>query len=209
MNARENRKKETVQRILDASAQIFAEVGFEGARVDEIATRAGVNKAMIYYHIGDKKALYTRVLHAVFGDTASRMAKNIALAETPLQKMKAYVHSIGEALEKHPHLPPIMMREMAGGGANLPEVVAEELASIIEMIRDVLTEGHRQGHFAKVEPLILHVMIVGGISFFKTSSPARKKYFELIGETAESVKGKEGLDLRTEIENIVLRAVLK
>ena len=37
MTAKENRKKETIRRILDASAKIFAEVGFEGARVDEIA----------------------------------------------------------------------------------------------------------------------------------------------------------------------------
>ena len=72
MNARETKKKETIRRILDAAAQAFAAAGFEGARIDDIAHRAGVNKAMIYYHIGDKKALYTRVLHDVFGDAAAR-----------------------------------------------------------------------------------------------------------------------------------------
>jgi AcrR family transcriptional regulator len=209
MTTKENRKKETVQRILDASAKIFAEAGFEGARVDEIAKRARVNKAMIYYHIGDKKALYTRVLLEIFGDAASRMADNIDNADTPLEKLRAYLRSIGETLLKHPHLPPIMMREMADGGRNLPEVVAKELASIIGMVHAVLNDGHREGIFVEVEPLVLHLMVVGGISYFKTSGPARHKYFEIIGDSAGTIKDPDGLDFKSEIENIILRAVLK
>ncbi|MFN2441829.1 MAG: TetR/AcrR family transcriptional regulator, partial [Thermoanaerobaculia bacterium] len=38
------------ERILAAAGDIFARSGYDGARVDEIATRAGVNKAMVYYH---------------------------------------------------------------------------------------------------------------------------------------------------------------
>ena len=48
--------------ILDAASAEFAERGFAGARVDEIAARAGVNKAMLYYRIGDKQTLYNAVL---------------------------------------------------------------------------------------------------------------------------------------------------
>ena len=54
------RKGETVTRILAAAKEVFAEVGFAGARVDEIARRADVNKASLYYHIGDKKASMPR-----------------------------------------------------------------------------------------------------------------------------------------------------
>ena len=209
MTTKENRKKETIRRILDASAKIFAEVGFEGARVDEIAKRARVNKAMIYYHIGDKKALYTEVLLEIFGDAAFRMTDNIAGAETPLEKLKAYLRSITETLLKHPHLPPIMMREMADGGRNLPEVVTKELATIVGLVHAVVTEGYQKGIFVKVEPLVLHLMVVGGVSYFKTSGPARRKYYEMIGETVGAIKDPKGLDFKAEIENIILRAVLK
>ena len=53
---------QTRERIVGAASAIFADKGFAGARVDEIARRAGVNKAMLYYHVGDKQALYTAVL---------------------------------------------------------------------------------------------------------------------------------------------------
>ena len=54
--------QERRDRILDAASAVFAELGFAGARVDDIAERAGVNKAMLYYHVGDKQALYSAVL---------------------------------------------------------------------------------------------------------------------------------------------------
>jgi len=209
MNARETRKKETIRRILDAAAQAFAATGFEGARIDDIANRAGVNKAMIYYHIGDKKALYTRVLHAVFGDAAARLNANLEHAANPTEKIKAYIRSIFEIIEKHPHLPPVMMREMAAGGVNLPEVVAGELALIIDTVARLLSEGSACGEFRDVHPLVLHMMVVGGFSFFKTSGPTRHRYAGLMTGTLSKPGDDETMDLENEIEKIVLNAVSK
>jgi TetR/AcrR family transcriptional regulator len=52
----------TRQLLLDAATEVFAEDGFAGARVDEIAKRSGVNKALIYAYYGDKEGLYRAVL---------------------------------------------------------------------------------------------------------------------------------------------------
>jgi AcrR family transcriptional regulator len=57
------KRDESIRQILDAAMEVFAEAGYEGARVDEIARRAGINKAMVYYRIGDKKTLYQEVIH--------------------------------------------------------------------------------------------------------------------------------------------------
>lgn len=209
MNARDTRKKETIRRILDAAAQAFAAAGFEGARIDDIANRAGVNKAMIYYHIGDKKALYTRVLHAVFGDAAARLAANLEHAASPTEKIKTYIRSISETIEKHPHLPPVMMREMAAGGVNLPEIVAGDLALIIGTVARLLSEGRACGEFRDVHPFVLHMMVVGGFSFFKTSGPARHRYAELMTHNLSKPGDDETMDPENEIEKIVLNAVSK
>src|SRR6185295_1241672 len=65
----------TRQSLLDAATTLFAERGFDGARVDEIARRAGVNKAMISYHFGGKKALYNAILADDFGWVLERLAE--------------------------------------------------------------------------------------------------------------------------------------
>ena len=54
----------TREGLLDAATLVFAEQGFAGARVDEIAARAGVNKALIYAYYGDKTGIYRAVLTA-------------------------------------------------------------------------------------------------------------------------------------------------
>lgn len=55
-------KQEARQRILDASLKIFSEKGFEGARMDAIAIKAGVNKALIYYYFKNKRDLLDRLI---------------------------------------------------------------------------------------------------------------------------------------------------
>lgn len=52
----------TKDRLLKAAFEEFSKRGFAGARVDEIATKAGANKALIYQYYGDKEALFKHVL---------------------------------------------------------------------------------------------------------------------------------------------------
>ena len=53
-------------RILEAAKQEFAAHGLAGARVDRIAAKAGANKRMLYYHVGNKDDLYLAVLEGAY-----------------------------------------------------------------------------------------------------------------------------------------------
>src|SRR6202040_1979167 len=56
----------TRRKLLVAARREFADSGLAGARVDEIAARAGVNKQLVYHYFGDKDALYLAVLEWVY-----------------------------------------------------------------------------------------------------------------------------------------------
>jgi TetR/AcrR family transcriptional regulator len=58
--------------LLQAAAAEFSELGYDGAGVDRIAARAGVNKAMLYYHFGSKRAVYVEVLRDMFRAVGTR-----------------------------------------------------------------------------------------------------------------------------------------
>ncbi|MBW1911924.1 MAG: TetR/AcrR family transcriptional regulator, partial [Deltaproteobacteria bacterium] len=185
--------------------EIFAESGFAGARVDEIAKRAGVNKAMIYYRIGDKKALYVEVLHDVFGDTASRISADIRDDHSPEEKLMSYIRILSDTMGLHPHLPNIMMQEIASGGSNFTEVVG--LVKVLMILTKILQEGAEKGIFIQTDPLILHMMIAGAIVFHKASLPIREKHFPLaFGKLKDSVR-RSTKDAALEVERIVLHAV--
>jgi len=203
-----SKRVETTRRILNTAAEIFSESGFEGARVDEIAKRAGVNKATIYYHIGDKQALYGRVIHDLFGNAAQQIVQNIKASMSPPDKLKKYIHTLAGIVDQHPQIAAIMMREQASGGKNLPELVAQDIAGFVGIITDILDEGARQGIFIKTAPFIVHLMIIGSIVLFKMSSPIRSKYPAL----SDTLKEKQGQDLKqaaAEVQRLVLNAVKK
>ncbi len=203
-----DKRDHTTQRILEAATSIFSEVGFAGARVDEIAKRAGVNKATIYYHIGDKQALYTQVIRTLFEDAADRFEHNVSKAQSPVDKLKFYIQTVADAMERHPELAAIMLWEQAAGGLNFPEIVAHSLARILTVISRILQEGTEKGVFIETEPFIVHMMIIGTSVFCKMSAPIRAKSASLAGiHQLED----PALDINTanEIETLVLNAVLK
>jgi TetR/AcrR family transcriptional regulator len=202
------KRSESIGRILEAATEVFAGVGFAGARVDEIARRAGVNKASIYYHIGDKKALYTRVIHDVFADMGKRIANNISESQEPEEKLKTYIHNIAFTLDEHPHIPRIMMRELASGGRHFPEVVTEDFERIFGMLKEILEQGFLKGVFIDVDPFILHPMVIGPLIFHKNLEAVRDKLSQA-PEMLEQLDALVSAGIVEKIENVLLRAVKK
>ncbi len=66
-------KDENKERIIQAAEELFAEKGFDATRVNEIAGRAGVNKALIYYYFENKEAMLDHLIETVTGDIADSM----------------------------------------------------------------------------------------------------------------------------------------
>ena len=177
-----------------------------GARIDDIARRSGVNKATIYYRIGDKEALYTRALHEVFADTAERLTRNVKEATTPEEKLRVYIRNLVQTVGKNPCLPPIFLRELASGGKHFPGVIIEDLSRIIGTLIVSLKEGVEKGAFIQTSPLTLHLMVAGGTLFFKTIESIKEKRPEVTALFNQVFQGGSGR-FAEEIENIILQGV--
>jgi TetR/AcrR family transcriptional regulator len=72
------------ERILNAAFKEFAAKGFAGARVDQIARRAGINKRMLYHYFGDKESLFRHVLRRKM---AERKTWGIATPDDPRESL--------------------------------------------------------------------------------------------------------------------------
>ena len=198
----------TAGKILVAARKVFAENGYNGTHVDEIAAQAGVNKATLYYQIGDKDTLYANVIHQVLGNVAQDIADSVAKADHPEDKLKIYVNCIASAVDENPELPPIMMREMASGGAHLPRVVAEDMASVVTILLGIMEDGTRKGIFAETAPFLIHMMIMGTILFYKKGAPIKEKQRWLSAALKSRDKKLKG-SLGDEVGRLVLKAIKK
>lgn len=202
------KKNVTVKRILKAAASVFSESGFSGARVDEIAKRAGVNKAMIYYHIGDKEKLYAEVISDVIGNTAEMIAGKLKDIRNPEEKLRVCVRTFARNIDDNPEVAPVMMREVAAGGKHLPEVVAQDVFRIVSMLSGILKEGVEKGIFIETVPFLIYLMVVGAMATYKTSAPIRARY-KWLPASVRRLDDRISGNIAGEIENLILRAVKK
>ena len=171
------KREDTIRRILDTAAEVFAEAGFAGARMDEIADRTGVNKATIYYHIGDKKTLYTHVLHEHFASAGDEFQRVLQSAKSPEEKLSMFIRQIAQVMDQNPHKMFMLLREIAAGGEHFPDIVALDLAAIIAKLVEILAEGEKQGRFIHVNPFSVHFMVIGALMLYRASAPLRETVF--------------------------------
>ena len=193
------------RKALRAAASVFAEEGFAGARVDTIAEKAGINKAMVYYHVGDKARLY----EAVFSETLDRAreALDAALAakKSPEDRLRAFVSTVTRVARENPHFPTLILREFAGGGGDLPESVLRRIGGIFRIVRQVLEEGQNDGSFRVANPLLTHLVIAGSVMFLSASGPIVKRVAELEGMPMSSDLGS---NMAGTIADLLLRGLL-
>ena len=152
--------------IFAAAAEEFSERGFEAGGVDRIASKARVNKAMLYYHLGSKRALYIEVLRDMFRAVSAK-ARGIADGPgTAPEKLERWVATIIQEAAARPWFPPIMLRELASGAPRLDPDTFALMNSIYGAVRDILLQGQREGSFGELDPLLTHLTIMPPILIF-------------------------------------------
>jgi len=182
----------TRERILDAASSVFAEHGFAGARVDEIARRAGVNKAMLYYHVGNKRALYSAVLRRNFDRIETALRDRVPVEGTAAERLQAAIGVITEMLRTNPDHPRIVLREFASSGANLPPEVLGRMLAIFGWVRELLAAGVERGEFRPTDPVIAHLTVIGASLILNAAS-------EFLGRATELAPRLELPDPNTDI----------
>ncbi len=184
MPQRRQRKTAAPDTIIAVAAQEFAEKGFAGARIEEIALRAGINKAMLYYHIGDKQELHSAVVLAVVRPAMELVQGVAAQPQPPEEKLRAVVAALARYAAAHPIMPRIMLHEIAAGGVHLPDEVIRCIAGIFGAVKQVLDEGTQAGVFRAADPLSTHFSIVAATMLYVATEPIRQRVGTVLGYPA-------------------------
>jgi AcrR family transcriptional regulator len=152
----------TRREILDVATREFAERGFSGARVDEIAERTRTTKRMIYYYFGSKERLFVAVLERAYAEI--RAAEQTIEVDhlDPARAIRRLAELTFDHHEAHPEfirlvsIENIHRAEHIAGRTDL----AGQNSPAIELIDRILARGRRDGSFSRdVEAVDLHMMI--------------------------------------------------
>ena len=163
-------------RLLRAAAEEFAARGFDGAKVDRIAARARVNKALLYYYFRSKAALYREVLRDLFGTIARAVAAARDETSPPEAQLERYIETLAGEIVRRPLFPALWLREMAEGGRHVDESIVAEMKRVLEQLGAILQEGRRAGAFVDANPFVIQVGIVAPLLFFAATAPIRERF---------------------------------
>lgn len=135
--------EETKQKILRAGVQEFAEKGMAGARVDEIAQTANINKAMIYHYFGNKEQFYEMIILTQMEQlyTTIEMPKTETIVETIKSTISAYF----DYCMQHPEYVSLMTWEMVNQWQTLNELSSEIDNSFQTLFIELVEKGKSVG----------------------------------------------------------------
>jgi TetR/AcrR family transcriptional regulator len=177
-------KRVTRDKILEAARTEFAGQGLAGARVDLIARRAGVNKAMIYYHFRSKEKLYQAVIDEHLTVIADFLQKNI-ISEAPAEDIFLKVAEfINNLFENRRNFMPIMLREMADGGDRIKNAMTRLISDkgIAAKIKKMIESGIKAGRFRKINSRQAMISFLGMNIFYLLAAPAVNVVWEIKDE---------------------------
>ncbi|QQS51568.1 MAG: TetR/AcrR family transcriptional regulator [Bacteroidota bacterium] len=104
---------ETEEKILLAARTVFIRKGLSGARMQEIADEAGINKALLHYYFRSKEKLFERIFEEVLKNLATGISEVLSSDIPILEKLDSFIDKYSEALSANPYLPVFVLNEMS------------------------------------------------------------------------------------------------
>ena len=147
-SVRVSEQEDARARLIDVAIKLFAEKGYEGTSVRDLATAAGVNVAAVSYHFGSKDELYHEALRACLapcGEMRERMQKHLDAAlknrsrKSAEEALRGCIQDFLEMLvspaARHSHL---VMREQSEGKQRFEPVIREFFQPVGSILREVI-----------------------------------------------------------------------
>ena len=193
-----NKKEE----ILKIASKEFAKYGYKGVSLENIAKKAGISKAAIYYHFKNKAELF----EAVLTPKLEKLINEVYSCNTnPKEDLKCYICAFSKTFKKYPCFASLIAHEFVDGGRDLNEEIIKKLSKIFKKLISILKEGEKKEFFKIDNPFSVQLMIVSTLIMHQTTKDLRKrisKYIEI--EINPDIK-----DIAKAVYEKISKAILK
>lgn len=162
--------------LLSAARAEFAAKGLMGARVDQIARNAGLNKQLVYHYFGSKDELYFAVLERVYAEIREQERRLTLDDLPPRQAMVKLIGFSFDYLATHPDFIALLNDENGHAARHIAASprMREMHSPLIDQIRRTL----RRGAFREVDPLQLYISIAGLAYFYFSNNRTLSAIFD-------------------------------
>ena len=177
--------EERPRQILDAALEVFGERGLAGARLDDIARRAGVSKGTIYLYFQNKEELFREVVRAVVIDRLRQAAEKAGEGD-PVDELKRYLRAHWDFV-RTPEFQTIS-KLVTGELHHFPELAEfygrEVVMPANQLMAGMIRRGIDRGDFRRVDP-ILAARFMASTAMTHSTWCARRNVFKLLTDVTD------------------------
>ena len=173
---------------------LFAERGFAGTTIREIAKQAGVNSGLLYHYYSNKETLYLSLLETAVSEIVVQVENIAASPDTPEEKLRQIVQAFLAHYQAHPQSFHLIRRAVDEHSPAAQALAQNWLSRCFTAIDAITTEGVQHGLFRPLPPPLLSFAIEGLLEH-------AVHIHKLIGDMSPELTGTSLLD---ELANLVL-----
>jgi TetR/AcrR family transcriptional regulator len=155
----ETKKDNTEEKILAAATDVFVAKGMEGARMQEIADEAGINKALLHYYFRSKERLFEAIFSNVINMTFPQLTQILKSDVDFVTKMEQVIDAYIALLRKHPFIPVFVLKELNRDPSGLFKL-AIRYGLNPQIIINQLQESMDRGEIIRMDPRHLAMNII-------------------------------------------------
>lgn len=197
MNKKEHN---TEAKILTAAQEVFVKEGYDGARMQQIADHAGINKALLHYYFRSKAKLYNEVINIKMREFIPKVGAIFFSDKTLLEKLNSLVDQYLELLQKNPKLPAFIINSVNRD----PQFVEKIPSGIFEAIETYFIDEIEKGNINRVDPRQFLLSFVSMCVFPFAARPLGEHLFQMkkeeydtfLSQRSEAIKKYIGLILK-------------
>jgi TetR/AcrR family transcriptional regulator len=162
-------------RIIEAARGEFAQHGFGGARLQDIAERAQLTHPTLLYHFGSKEGLYAAVIEQAMQDWAAMTSLTIAGEGGGFERVAALIDAGFTFFATHHDFVVIWRREAIEGGGRLEVAMAEHMRPFLERAVAFLEREIEAGRLRAHDPVELMQLVYGAVSTYFSDAGFRAR----------------------------------
>lgn len=141
----------TEQTILEAAKSVFVKKGLEGARMQEIADEAGMNKALLHYYFRNKEKLFEAVFLDAFNKFIPNINQLINSKESLAKKIRSFVGNYIDIFMENPFIPEFVIHELSRNPDRIVGLFTNSGIDINPLVKQIKKEA-KKGKISPVEP---------------------------------------------------------
>ncbi len=160
----------TKEKILDTATMLFADKGFDGTNVQEIADAAGVNKAMLYYYFKSKDDLLMAVIGRFIEGIRDSIPQHFAAGGDTARSIENFLDFYIEYLASNRSFVRLMAWELLSG-QHLDTIARDHIIPTFRLMREKIVQAISAGAIRRVSPEHTIFSVVGMNIFYIIASP--------------------------------------